>query len=64
MASDRDSYDYFGTSVAMNGDGTKVIVGAKGEDHDVNGGAQLESAGSAYIHELVYQSQAIEPDVR
>jgi len=27
-----------------------------GEDHDVNGGAHLESAGSAYIYELVYQS--------
>ena len=43
QASDIQSGDYFGVSVAMSGDGTKVIVGAYHED---TGGA---NAGSAYI---------------
>ncbi len=42
LASDGDSYDYFGTSVAIDGD--TAIVGAN-EDNNTNG----DSSGSAYI---------------
>ena len=44
MASDRSASDTFGRSVDMNGDGTKVIVGANVEDA---GGTT--DAGAAYI---------------
>lgn len=46
-ASDRDNYDYFGTSVAIDGD--YAIVGAYGEDENASGIDSLESSGSAYI---------------
>ena len=46
QASDPEASDYFGYSVSMSGDGTKVIVGAYGED---TGGSQ---AGAAYIFAL------------
>jgi hypothetical protein len=44
QASDRAANDEFGTSVSMNGDGTRIIVGAKLEDTPVTG------AGKAYIY--------------
>ena len=47
VAIDKDSRDQFGWSVAMSGDGTKVIVGADNQDPD-----SLNDAGSAYIYEL------------
>jgi hypothetical protein len=43
-ASDAESSDYFGTSVAMNSDGTTVIVGAPDED------TTYATAGAAYIY--------------
>ena len=43
-ASDKQVSDYFGMNVSMSGDGTKVLVGAHGEDA---GG--LSDAGAAYI---------------
>jgi hypothetical protein len=43
VASDKQVNDYFGNSVSMNSDGTKVIVGAQYED---TGGSE---AGAAYI---------------
>jgi hypothetical protein len=46
QASDKQAHDYFGYSVSMSSDGTKVIVGAFAED---TGGG---SAGSAYIFAL------------
>ena len=52
VAYDSAAYDFFGKSVAMNSDGTKVIVGAFEEDHDVAGKTEIGSAGSAYIYEL------------
>lgn len=47
VASDRQTEDQFGTSVAISGD--YIIVGAPKEDHDVSGGALQSDAGSAYI---------------
>ncbi|MBP6310696.1 MAG: hypothetical protein KA408_00385 [Flavobacteriales bacterium] len=47
VSSDRDADDEFGGSVAISGD--HAIVGARYEDHDAFGGAQRNSAGSAYI---------------
>jgi hypothetical protein len=44
QASDREANDEFGTSVSMNGDGTRIIVGAPLEDTSVAG------AGKAYIY--------------
>ena len=44
IASDKGSDDYFGYSVAMNSDGTRIIVGAK--DHDTGG---LSRSGAAYV---------------
>jgi len=46
VASDREEYDFFGWSVAISDD--YAFVGAKGEDHDASGGAELSSAGSVY----------------
>jgi hypothetical protein len=46
MASDQQANDYFGYSVSMSSDGTKVIVGAQQED---TGGT---TAGAAYIFAL------------
>lgn len=48
-AVDKGAGDEFGTSVAISGD--NVIVGAMYEDHNATGGANLTSAGSAYIFE-------------
>jgi hypothetical protein len=45
-ADDGDSFDYFGDSVAVSGDGTTAIVGAE-SDEDPNG----PSAGAAYVFE-------------
>ena len=47
VASDRAAADFFGISVAINGD--HAIVGAYQEDQDLAGGNTLSSAGSAYI---------------
>jgi hypothetical protein len=49
VASDRDSSDSFGHSVAI--DGSHVIVGAYHEEHNALGGDSLYHAGSAYIFE-------------
>ena len=46
QASDLQSSDYFGNSVAMSGDGTKVIVGAYSED------TTYTDVGAAYIFTL------------
>lgn len=46
-ASDRQAEDYYGCSVAINGD--YAIVGARYEDHDEVGGSNKLEAGSAYI---------------
>ncbi|MGB1103859.1 MAG: T9SS type A sorting domain-containing protein [Crocinitomicaceae bacterium] len=46
-SSDQDDYDRFGYAVAIHGD--LAIVGAYGEDHDVDDGAPLPKAGSAYV---------------
>jgi hypothetical protein len=45
QASDKQADDYFGTSVAVSGDGTKAVVGATFEDTGAS------NAGSAYIFE-------------
>ena len=52
VAPDKAITDTFGESVAMSGDGTKVIAGAPYEDHDVDGDNIMSAAGSAYIYEL------------
>ena len=50
VASDREASDYFGFSVAI--DGNYAIVGAYFEDHqDANGANFKNNAGSAYIFE-------------
>ena len=46
VADDRDENDYFGSSVAVSGDGTTAVIGALGDD-DPNG----EDAGSTYVFE-------------
>lgn len=47
--SDQDDYDRFGYSVAIQGG--YAIVGAYGEDHDIDDENTLSKAGSAYIYE-------------
>jgi hypothetical protein len=47
VASDRETQDEFGFSVAISGD--HAIVGAHFEDHNATGGNTLLGAGSAYI---------------
>ena len=47
VASDRSANDSFGYSVSV--DGSAVIVGARSEDHNVNGDASQRDAGSAYV---------------
>ncbi|MCD6337512.1 MAG: T9SS type A sorting domain-containing protein [Candidatus Marinimicrobia bacterium] len=47
VAFDRETSDYFGCSVDIDGD--YVIVGAYDEDEDTSGTNSLNSAGSAYI---------------
>ncbi|MEM8567733.1 MAG: FG-GAP repeat protein, partial [Bacteroidota bacterium] len=49
VASDRNSGDFFGSSVSINGN--YVIVGAYNEDEDAAGGNTANTAGSAYIFE-------------
>lgn len=48
-SSDGENYDRFGWSVAIHGD--YIVVGAYGEDDDVDGLNSLSKAGSAYIYE-------------
>lgn len=50
-ASDQDDYDRFGWSVDMDGD--FLVIGAYGEDDDVNDANPLSKAGSAYIFQNV-----------
>jgi len=45
--SDNENYDRFGYAVDIDGD--YIVVGAYGEDDDVNGNNNLSKAGSAYI---------------
>jgi FG-GAP repeat/IPTL-CTERM motif len=47
VASDRAASDFFGVSVAIDGD--YAIVGATSEDEDENGANTASGAGSAYI---------------
>lgn len=49
VASDRDSLDLFGFSVAISGD--YAIVGAYNEDDNLVGADSLANAGAAYIYE-------------
>lgn len=42
-ASDGASYDYFGRSVAVSGDGSTAVIGAYGDDDRGN------ESGSAYV---------------
>ncbi|NNF01208.1 MAG: T9SS type A sorting domain-containing protein, partial [Bacteroidia bacterium] len=44
---DRDPKDQFGWSVAISGD--NIVVGARFEDNDLNGGTTQFESGSAYI---------------
>ncbi len=50
VASDRDTLDYFGNSIGI--DGNHAIISARREDEDSIGGNTIEDAGSAYIFEL------------
>jgi MYXO-CTERM domain-containing protein len=47
LASDKANNDYFGTSVAMSGDGSRVVVGAP-EESDATGGSTWKN-GAAYV---------------
>ncbi|MDN3725492.1 T9SS type A sorting domain-containing protein [Aequorivita sp. SDUM287046] len=47
QGNDTAGEDFFGWSVAIHQDG--IIVGAPWEDHDANGGNEIDRAGSAYI---------------
>src|SRR5690606_23197417 len=47
VTSDRNSGDYFGSSVAISGD--YIVVGARLEDEDASGSNTLSNAGSAYV---------------
>lgn len=47
-ASDRDDYDRFGWSVAIDGD--IAVVGAYQEDHNLVDAVPLSNAGSAYVY--------------
>ncbi len=49
VAADREEVDAFGCSVSVFGE--QIIVGADGEDEDVDGGSSILSSGSAYIFE-------------
>lgn len=51
FASDQDDYDRFGWSVDMDGD--FLVIGAYGEDDDVNDANPLSKAGSAYIFQNI-----------
>ena len=47
LAQDRESNDYFGHCVCIDGD--YAIIGAHYEDDDINGENEKQAAGSAYI---------------
>lgn len=47
VASDRESFGRFGSSVAIDGD--MILVGAMWEDKDASGGNPISSAGAAYF---------------
>lgn len=47
---DRDAGDHFGISVAI--DAEYIVVGAHSDNHDEDGGAEIENTGSVYIFEL------------
>ncbi|MBC8403906.1 MAG: FG-GAP repeat protein [Planctomycetes bacterium] len=49
-ASDKDFYDLFGASIALDGD--KVLVGARGEGDDIGGGIIEGYKGAAYVFQL------------
>ena len=49
QGSDTAGEDFYGWSIAMHED--QVLVGAPWEDHDANGGDEIDRAGSAYIFE-------------
>jgi len=44
-----NTYDYFGSAVALNGAGDRLVVGAPG--HDTSGGYTLTDTGAAYLFE-------------
>jgi hypothetical protein len=50
VASDRDSLDYFGSTVAICG--KYIVAGAPHDEDDANGENEFSQAGSAYIFEL------------
>jgi hydrogenase-4 membrane subunit HyfE len=49
QASDKQSFDYFGWSVAISGDGNTAIVGAHREDTVIAGFNPILNTGAAYI---------------
>ena len=67
VAQDRDEYDLFGSSLAIDND--KLIVGAVYEDHDAYGNNFVNGSGSAYMFEMNaaeqwFQTQKITAPVR
>ena len=50
IASDREAEDFFGNSVAINGN--YIIVGSRFEDDNVSGADSISNAGAAYIYKL------------
>lgn len=50
VASDRSTFDEFGAGVSI--DEKNIIVSARSEDHDENGGNFISNAGSAYLYKL------------
>lgn len=51
FATEPTNADYFGYSVAAHGD--YLLVGAYGEDEDINGENTLEDAGAAYLYQYI-----------
>jgi hypothetical protein len=49
QSSDIEIGDFYGYSVAIEGD--SAIVGARSEDHDLIGGSEKIAAGAAYVYE-------------
>lgn len=47
VASDRNTQNYFGYAVDIDGD--NIVIGAYQNSFDVSGGAQLSNAGAAYV---------------
>ena len=58
VASDRDTNDYFGNSVAISGN--YALISASAEEHDSNGQNSLAWSGSAYVFERNANGQWIE----